>query len=137
MEQGVISLLTFYLNLSRFLVIHPFHGYNTILPGETYPEEVLSIMPVYTYRCENCGVQFERTQKFSEASLTVCPECGKKTLHKVYTPVGIVFKGSGFYATDHRSPSGAPRTAGGRSSEEKSTPTTGSSENTTDRKSVV
>lgn len=66
-------------------------------------------MPVYTYRCENCGVQFERTQKFSELPLAWCPECGKKSLRKVYTPVGIVFKGSGFYATDHRSPSGAPR----------------------------
>lgn len=69
-------------------------------------------MPVYTYRCENCGVQFERTQKFTESPLVICPECGKKTLRKVYTPVGIVFKGSGFYATDHRSPSGAPRPAG-------------------------
>ncbi len=68
-------------------------------------------MPVYTYRCENCGVQFERTQKFSELPLAWCPECGKKSLRKVYTPVGIVFKGSGFYATDHRSPSGAPRHA--------------------------
>jgi putative FmdB family regulatory protein len=64
-------------------------------------------MPVYTYRCENCGVQFERTQKFTDQPLTWCPECNKKSLHKVYTPVGIVFKGSGFYATDHRSPSGA------------------------------
>jgi len=63
-------------------------------------------MPIYTYRCENCGVQFERTQKFTDAPLTRCPECNKKTLRKVYTPVGIVFKGSGFYATDHRSPSG-------------------------------
>ena len=63
-------------------------------------------MPIYTYRCENCGVQFERTQKFSDAPLTRCPECNKKSLRKVYTPVGIVFKGSGFYATDHRSPSG-------------------------------
>lgn len=63
-------------------------------------------MPIYTYRCENCGVQFERSQKFSDAPLTRCPECNKKTLRKVYTPVGIVFKGSGFYATDHRSPSG-------------------------------
>ena len=63
-------------------------------------------MPIYTYRCENCGVQFERTQKFSETPLTRCPECNKKSLRKVYTPVGIVFKGSGFYATDHRSPSG-------------------------------
>lgn len=67
-------------------------------------------MPVYTYRCENCGVQFERAQKFTESPLTFCPECGKKALRKVYTPVGIVFKGSGFYATDHRSPSGTART---------------------------
>lgn len=63
-------------------------------------------MPVYVYRCENCGVQFDRFQKFTDPPLTRCPECGKKALHKVYTPVGIVFKGSGFYATDHRSPSG-------------------------------
>ncbi len=63
-------------------------------------------MPIYTYRCENCGVQFEQQQSFSDAPLTRCPECNKKALRKVYTPVGIVFKGSGFYATDHRSPSG-------------------------------
>ncbi len=64
-------------------------------------------MPVYTYRCENCGVQFERFQSFSDPMLTRCPECNKKALRKVYTPVGIVFKGSGFYATDHRSASGS------------------------------
>jgi putative FmdB family regulatory protein len=70
-------------------------------------------MPIYTYRCENCGVQFERRQNFSDAPLTRCPECNKKSLRKVYTPVGIVFKGSGFYATDHRSPSGTARTGTG------------------------
>ena len=64
-------------------------------------------MPLYTYRCENCGIQFDRHQNFSDVPLTRCPECNKITLRKVYTPVGIVFKGSGFYATDHRSPSGA------------------------------
>jgi putative FmdB family regulatory protein len=63
-------------------------------------------MPVYTYRCDNCGVQFEKQQSFSDPSLVRCPECGKKALKKVYLPVGIVFKGSGFYATDHHSPSG-------------------------------
>ena len=68
-------------------------------------------MPIYTYRCDNCGVQFERHQSFSEPPLTRCPECSKKTLRKVYTPVGIVFKGSGFYATDHRSPSGSGRSS--------------------------
>ena len=63
-------------------------------------------MPVYIYHCDNCGVQFEKQQSFSDHALTRCPECGKKTLKKVYQPVGIVFKGSGFYATDHHSPSG-------------------------------
>jgi putative FmdB family regulatory protein len=70
-------------------------------------------MPIYTYRCENCGIQFERQQKFSDQPLTRCPECSKKSLRKVYQPVGIVFKGSGFYATDHRSPSGTGRAANG------------------------
>ena len=63
-------------------------------------------MPIYTYKCETCGIQFERHQSFSDQPLTRCPECNKKSLRKVYTPVGIVFKGSGFYATDHHSPSG-------------------------------
>jgi putative FmdB family regulatory protein len=63
-------------------------------------------MPVYAYQCENCGVQFEKQQSFSDQPLIRCPECGKKSLKKVYQPVGIVFKGSGFYATDHHSPSG-------------------------------
>ncbi|MFA5874349.1 MAG: zinc ribbon domain-containing protein [Anaerolineales bacterium] len=63
-------------------------------------------MPVYAYRCSSCGVQFEKQQTFSDQSLLRCPECGKRALKKVYLPVGIVFKGSGFYATDHHSPSG-------------------------------
>ncbi|NIM94475.1 MAG: zinc ribbon domain-containing protein [Anaerolineales bacterium] len=62
-------------------------------------------MPIYTYRCDHCGVQFERHQKFSEAPLKVCPECNEDTLRKLYQPVGIVFKGSGFYSTDNRSSS--------------------------------
>jgi putative FmdB family regulatory protein len=66
-------------------------------------------MPIYTYRCKYCGVQFDEQQKFSDPPLTRCPECSKKTLQKVYQPVGVVFKGSGFYATDHRSPSGGSR----------------------------
>ncbi len=63
-------------------------------------------MPIYTYRCSNCGIQFDQQQSFSDQPLVRCPECGKKSLKKVYQPVGIVFKGSGFYATDHHSPSG-------------------------------
>jgi putative FmdB family regulatory protein len=72
-------------------------------------------MPVYVYQCDNCGVRFERQQKFTDPLLTRCPECSKKTLRKIYTPVGIVFKGSGFYATDHRSPSGTNRNGGAKS----------------------
>jgi putative FmdB family regulatory protein len=63
-------------------------------------------MPVYTYRCDSCGVEFERHQSFNDAPLTTCPECRKKSLRKVITPSKIIFKGSGFYATDHKSPSG-------------------------------
>jgi len=63
-------------------------------------------MPIYTYRCESCGVQFERHQSFQDEPLKTCPECRKKSLKKVITPTRIIFKGSGFYATDHKSPSG-------------------------------
>ncbi len=74
-------------------------------------------MPVYTYRCESCGVQFDHHQKFTDAPLAYCPECNKKSLKKVIAPVGIVFKGSGFYATDHRSPSGQARASKSESKE--------------------
>ena len=71
-------------------------------------------MPVYVYHCDHCGFQFEQQQKFSDNPLKKCPECGKNLLHKVYTPVGIIYKGSGFYSTDHRSstravPPGKPK----------------------------
>jgi putative FmdB family regulatory protein len=63
-------------------------------------------MPVYTYRCESCGVQFERQQSYTDAPLKVCPECRKRSLKKVISPVRVIFKGSGFYSTDNKSPSG-------------------------------
>jgi len=62
-------------------------------------------MPIYTYRCDSCGVRFERHQSYEDASLTRCPECKKKSLKKVIAPVGVVFKGSGFYSTDHKASS--------------------------------
>ena len=68
-------------------------------------------MPTYTYQCENCGVRFDQFQKFSDDALVICPECGEPALRKVYQPVGIVFKGKGFYATDNRSPSGQTYTS--------------------------
>jgi putative FmdB family regulatory protein len=64
-------------------------------------------MPVYVYHCANCDYEFEQQQSFSDKPLKKCPECGQITLHKVYTPVSVIYKGSGFYSTDHRSSSGA------------------------------
>ena len=58
-------------------------------------------MPVYTYECESCGERFEARQSFNDEPLTVCPTCEGK-LYRVIQPVGVVFKGSGFYVTDSR-----------------------------------
>ena len=58
-------------------------------------------MPTYQYACTACGEQLEAVQSFSDASLTICPACGG-TLRKVFSAVGVVFKGSGFYKTDSR-----------------------------------
>ncbi len=58
-------------------------------------------MPTYQYTCTECGEPVEALQKFTDAPLTVCSACGGR-LRKVFSPVGIVFKGSGFYRTDSR-----------------------------------
>ena len=58
-------------------------------------------MPTYQYACTECDHRFDVVQAFSDPSLSVCPECGGK-LRKVFSSVGIVFKGSGFYRTDSR-----------------------------------
>ena len=76
-------------------------------------------MPVYTYRCEACGVQFEKHQSFHDDPLKTCPECRKRKLKKVITPSKIIFKGSGFYATDHKSPSGAKPSSESKSESKK------------------
>ncbi|MFF4194431.1 FmdB family zinc ribbon protein [Nonomuraea sp. NPDC001831] len=61
-------------------------------------------MPTYQYACNDCGEQLEVVQKFTDDALTVCPNC-QGNLRKVFSAVGIVFKGSGFYRTDNRSSS--------------------------------
>ena len=61
-------------------------------------------MPTYQYACTVCDHRFEQVQAFTDPSLTVCPECSGK-LRKLYSSVGVVFKGSGFYRTDSRSTS--------------------------------
>ncbi len=58
-------------------------------------------MPTYQYACTECGHEFEAVQKFSDDALTECPSCTGK-LRKVFSAVGVVFKGSGFYRTDSR-----------------------------------
>jgi putative FmdB family regulatory protein len=63
-------------------------------------------VPTYQYTCTECGEPVEAVQKFTDAPLTVCTACGGR-LRKVFSPVGIVFKGSGFYRTDSRNGSGA------------------------------
>jgi putative FmdB family regulatory protein len=58
-------------------------------------------MPIYVYGCDTCGQTFERRQSISDAPLVDCPEC-EGHVHRLIQPVGVVFKGSGFYVTDHR-----------------------------------
>ena len=77
-------------------------------------------MPVYTYRCDSCGIQFERHQSFHDAPLTICPECRKKSVRRVITPARVIFKGSGFYATDHKSPSGDLKSSAAKESKKSS-----------------
>ncbi len=63
-------------------------------------------MPLYEYRCRECDHQFEIQQLLSDDALTECPACSGD-LRKVFSPVGIAFKGSGFYKTDSRPSSGS------------------------------
>jgi putative FmdB family regulatory protein len=67
-------------------------------------------MPTYEYECQACHERVEAVQKFSDAPLTICPKCGGE-LRKVFSAVGIVFKGSGFYKNDSRSSAKSPAPA--------------------------
>ncbi|GAC1630786.1 MAG: zinc ribbon domain-containing protein [Ktedonobacteraceae bacterium] len=58
-------------------------------------------MPTYEYLCKTCGHRFETWQKMIDEPLTTCPDCGAQ-IRRVLFPAGVVFKGSGFYKTDHR-----------------------------------
>jgi len=67
-------------------------------------------MPAYDYRCTACDTIFEVTRKAGSPAEEVCPECGGPT-KRVFTPVGVVFKGSGFHNTDYNKTSPNPATA--------------------------
>ncbi|WP_030270680.1 FmdB family zinc ribbon protein [Streptomyces sp. NRRL B-24484] len=79
-------------------------------------------MPTYQYQCTECGNGLEAVQKFTDEALTTCPDCQGK-LRKVFSAVGVVFKGSGFYRTDSRSSSSSSVSSGSSST----APSTGSS----------
>jgi putative FmdB family regulatory protein len=96
-------------------------------------------VPTYQYTCTECGEPLEAVQKFTDAPLAVCPACGGR-LRKVFSAVGIVFKGSGFYRTDSRNGSSATAPAGkdkdkssGESSSSSSTSDSGSSNGSADK----
>jgi putative FmdB family regulatory protein len=67
-------------------------------------KEVIGIMPTYEYLCQACSHRFETWQKMTDDPLTNCPEC-ESPIRRVLYPAGVVFKGSGFYKTDHGSTS--------------------------------
>ena len=91
-------------------------------------------MPTYEYRCNSCGEHLEVVQSFSEEPLTECPHCSKKALRKVFSPVGIVFKGSGFYKTDNRSSGkGATKTKEKETSSSSSSSSSDSSSSTSSK----
>jgi putative FmdB family regulatory protein len=90
-------------------------------------------VPTYQYACTDCDHRFEAVQAFSDASLTVCPECGGK-LRKVFSSVGIVFKGSGFYRTDSRASAGST-VAKSESSSDSSSSNSESTSTSTEKKS--
>ncbi|MCX4801040.1 FmdB family zinc ribbon protein [Streptomyces sp. NPDC058682] len=81
-------------------------------------------MPTYQYQCTECGEGLEAVQKFTDDALTVCPSCDGR-LKKVFSAVGIVFKGSGFYRNDSRgaSSSSTPASKSSSSSSSSSTST--------------
>ena len=68
-------------------------------------------MPIYEYRCDDCGQQKDYLQKVSDAPIDTCPACGSKAFAKALTAAGFQLKGSGWYATDFKSGSGSAKTA--------------------------
>ncbi|MFN8052513.1 MAG: FmdB family zinc ribbon protein [Acidimicrobiales bacterium] len=95
-------------------------------------------MPTYDYRCKDCGHEFEIHQSFSEDALTVCPVC-QGNLRKVFSAVGISFKGSGFYKTDSRGSSSAttPPASSDSSKSDSSKSDSGSSSSGSDSSSTA
>jgi len=62
-------------------------------------------MPAYLYQCQSCGARFKLKQSFSDAQVIVCPKCHRHTVRRVPQVPALIFRGSGWYATDHRAAS--------------------------------
>lgn len=98
-------------------------------------EVVSAAMPTYDYRCQSCGSRFEVWQKITDEPVETCPTCGGP-VRRIVHPVGLVFKGSGFYKTDHRDSSGAIVASGDSSSNGAAASASTSTESKTETKSV-
>jgi putative FmdB family regulatory protein len=84
-------------------------------------------MPIYGYRCSECGRELEVFQHMSDEPLKVCGDCGGQ-LRKLLYPVGVQFKGSGFYSTDYKKNGGKSESKDGASGESSSSSESGKSE---------
>ena len=82
-------------------------------------------MPIYEYRCLECGFQDEYLQKVTEPQLTVCPACGKETFKKLLSAAGFQLKGSGWYATDFKNSGAKPAKPAGAANPEAKGETSG------------
>nr|WP_206327913.1 FmdB family zinc ribbon protein [Streptomyces sp. S3(2020)] len=91
-------------------------------------------VPTYQYQCTECGEGLEAVQKFTDDALTECPNCQGR-LKKVFSAVGIVFKGSGFYRNDSRGSSSSASTASSKPSTSSSSTSSSSTSSSSDSKS--
>jgi putative FmdB family regulatory protein len=83
-------------------------------------------MPIYIYECKDCCFRFERFQRMADDPLTDCPQCGGH-VRRIIQPVGIIFRGSGFYVTDNRQVS-SPTLKAAKDSDKSSAPAEGAAE---------
>src|SRR5919205_1078002 len=106
-----------------------YNGRRTVI----YHQEDFAHMPTYVYACDTCGAHFEQFQSFKDEPLRTCPSCAG-AVRRVFQPVGIVFKGSGWYITDSRKSSTASVGTEDTTSKGEKTTTT---ESTTETKSAA
>jgi putative FmdB family regulatory protein len=77
-------------------------------------------MPIYEYECKNCASRFEKMQPITAEPLTECVNCGGGPIHRIFHPVGVIFKGSGWYITDSRKSNSSKEDGSGTSASDKS-----------------